>query len=197
MNLFDVKNAIETIVRLNPGITEQRLIVLLQAANWDHAHIDEGVILFREITPEIPAPRIDEDHLLLAHYPDEEPVLSPYQDEPIPAEEKKKEESIPADLPLKPFDSSPQVLTFAKYKDVFHGEAIPAPIDAGASQDVFHKSELMHIPKMGVIPKIYVLDPTEPLTGTDISLAFIVTLLLLTILLLMGYMYTNGRLFIG
>ncbi|MDQ5962845.1 MAG: hypothetical protein QG653_652 [Patescibacteria group bacterium] len=181
MNLFDVKNAIETIVRLNPGITEERLIVLLQAANWDHAHIDEGVMLFRDMTPEISAHNIDEHHLLEAHYEEEKAV--------------KQEQQIPAELPLKPFESSPQVLTFSTYKDIFHGEKIPEQETRQKPLEV-HKDELVHIPDTGVIPRRYVFDPTEPLTGTDISLAFIVTLLILTILLLMGYMYTNDRLFI-
>lgn len=182
MNLFDVKNAIETIVRLNPGITEERLIVLLQAANWDHAHIDEGVMLFRESAPELPSGEVGEDHLLESSYQEE-------------IKSAKQEQQIPSDLPLKPFDTSPQVLTFSTYKEIFHGEKVSEAEKIPPGQQI-HKDELVHIPYTGVIPRRYVFDPTEPLTGTDISLTFIVTLLLLTILLLIGYMYTNGRLFI-
>ncbi len=215
MNLFDVKNALETIVRLNPGIKEERLIVLLQAANWDHAHIDEAVILFRGMTPEISAPQVDEKHLLAQHEeapqsvsfdavipsPDKAPIASPYppkEAEPI-ATHVPLEEHLPASLPVKPFDASPQVLTFSKYKDMYHGGEIVPVLQKGGRTIISSSTgeELVHIPNTGFIPKRYVFDPTEPLTGTDVSLVFIVSMLIIIIVLLMGYMYTNGRLFIG
>jgi hypothetical protein len=227
MNLFDVKNALETIVRLNPGIKEDRLIVLLQAANWDHAHIDEAVILFRGMTPEIPAPQVDEKHLLPKHEEvpqsvsfdavipsldkPQVPVVSPYQvhqtaqkieqppqqAEPI-ATVVPQEEHLPAGLPVKPFDASPNVLTFSKYKDMYHGGEIIPVLQKGGRTIISSSTgeELIHIPNTGFIPKRYVFDPTEPLTGTDVSLFFVVGMLLLIIVLLSGYMYTNGRLFI-
>ena len=43
MNLVDVKNALETIVKLNPGLSKDKLVVLLKAASWEDTSINEAL----------------------------------------------------------------------------------------------------------------------------------------------------------
>ena len=97
-----------------------------------------------------------------------------------------KEVEPPMNLPLKPFESSPHVWPFSKYKDVFHGETMPVVKDqdvnfvAGPSiqKEVQSKNNI----------RISGFD------REDESLIVMTGVALLIIILLLTYMYSNGRL---
>lgn len=90
----------------------------------------------------------------------------------------------PENLPLKPFESTPHVWPFSKYKEVFHGETMP----------VIHQEEVTtpavsigNVLKKSKIKRI-------GFGGEDENLLFLTGITLLVILLLLAYMYSNGRL---
>lgn len=49
---------------------------------------------------------------------------------------RKISEHIPEDLPLLPFESSPHVWSFSRYKDVFHGEVMPKKEDGKEIKEI-------------------------------------------------------------
>ena len=122
-----------------------------------------------------------------------------------------KDSEIPSNLPLLPFESSPHVWSFARYKDVFHGDgaqkevlAIDIPtvqqympsIPLSTSDLKESASELPVIPS---IDPLYVKDEgvdleKTPLTKGDESMVVLAGVMLLVILLILGYMYANNRL---
>jgi hypothetical protein len=108
-----------------------------------------------------------------------------------------REEDIPGNLPLLPFESSPHVWSFDRYKHMFHGEdsnvlttkeavvTAPAPNETTASIPLVQKN-LKEVDDIS-------LEKT-PLTKEDESLVFLAGVMLLVIILILGYMYSNGRL---
>lgn len=104
---------------------------------------------------------------------------------------------IPENLPLKPFETTPHIWPFSKYKEVFHGTEktqqkepqsiqVPPPVVAGdphveqSSQEEHHHA--------------HVEMKRSELDGEDEGLIFLTGVALLVILLLLAYMYSNGRL---
>jgi hypothetical protein len=68
MNLTEIKHAVEKIVALNPGITKERLTTLLVASGWEMGSIQEALVLYETITPDLPAPHVvAEDHRISEH----------------------------------------------------------------------------------------------------------------------------------
>lgn len=113
-----------------------------------------------------------------------------------------KPNPIPPDLPLLPFESSPHVWSFARYKNVFHAEdAVPEEEVRVIEQN---RKELRHITtKETDIEELKKDSPHEdveiiiektPMTREDESLVFLAGVMLLAIILILGYMYSNGRL---
>ncbi len=113
----------------------------------------------------------------------------------------KRQEEIPSNLPLLPFESSPHIWSFARYKDFFHGETpIKEEIKLITVMPVEEKTAPVVIeekPKPKVVPvkveEDVVLEKI-PLTKGDESLVFLAGVMLLVIILILGYMYSNGRL---
>lgn len=95
----------------------------------------------------------------------------------------------PENLPLKPFESTPHVWPFSKYKEVFHGEVM-TPLSEG------ERILVTQITKEGaeaaVAPKKITVKRTG-FDGEDEGLIFLTAITLLIILLLLAYMYSNGR----
>lgn len=96
-----------------------------------------------------------------------------------------KEVEPPMNLPLKPFESSPHVWPFSKYKDVFHGETMPEikeqekKITGNTSSESVQEKNTIRI---------------SGFDREDESLIVLTGVALLVIILLLVYMYSNGRL---
>ena len=101
----------------------------------------------------------------------------------------KKAPEIPENLPLVPFESSPHIWSFSKYKSIFHKDEkkeeqvkqqnIALPVVEKKEKEVFEEEIIIE---------------KEPLTRGDESLVFLASGMLLVIILILGYMYSNGRL---
>lgn len=91
----------------------------------------------------------------------------------------------PENLPLKPFEGTPHVWPFSKYKEVFHGETM-----SSANQ----KEEVITAPVLNgeVLRKSKI--KRNGFGGEDGNLLLLTGITLLIILLLLAYMYSNGRL---
>lgn len=95
----------------------------------------------------------------------------------------------PENLPLKPFESTPHVWPFSKYKEVFHGDAmLPLPADERAIVNSITGINNTPVKKIKV-KRIGFHGDNE-----DEGLIFLTGTTLLIILLLLAYMYSNGRL---
>ncbi len=146
-------------------------------------------------------PTVEGDHLLLSHNPEtEEVTVTPVTLEkvtfvehveepqsliipPVKVVSPKEEVEPPHNLPLRPFETTPHIWSFARYKDVFHGESIP-------------QKEVEVIVDRPVVVPVFVpvaTPQTIPLDKKDESLVVLASVCLLVILLLLGYMYSNGR----
>lgn len=117
--------------------------------------------------------------------------------------EREKETEIPGNLPLLPFESSPHIWSFSRYKDVFHADTIPREsiqvITTMPQQEVITLQKHVEKEAQGS-PSLNTTDVEEisvekvPLTKSDESLVFLAGVMLLVIILILGYMYSNGRL---
>jgi hypothetical protein len=121
-------------------------------------------------------------------------VVSP---SPLKERSKTKESEIPADLPLLPFESSPHVWSFSRYKNVFHGDDSTTlmkvePVRKEIPFYVEPQKPLVIVNKKVDDEEISV--EKIPLTRGDESLVFLAGVMLLVIMLILGYMYGNGRL---
>lgn len=110
------------------------------------------------------------------------------EDPPLPI---KKQDELPENLPLKPFDESSHVWPFSRYKDVFHGETMPEKAEEGVHQVLAEQSTL---PKAPQPDPGYIHFSKTPLSKGDEGLIVTACTLFVVILLLLGYMYSNGRL---
>lgn len=95
----------------------------------------------------------------------------------------------PDNLPLKPFETTPHVWPFSKYKEVFHGEVM-TPLSEGERALV--KQITKEDTDTVVVPKKITVKRTG-FDGEDEGLIFLTATTLLIILLLLAYMYSNGR----
>ncbi len=114
-----------------------------------------------------------------------------------------KTTEIPSNLPLLPFESSPHIWSFSKYKDVFHG-GTPAPeeikvITVMPEEKATTSSMFSPVPQqekrvISVVRDEEVVIEQIPLRKDDKPLVFLAMTMLLAIILILGYMYSNGRL---
>lgn len=115
----------------------------------------------------------------------------------VPVQEQRSVTQVepPENLPLKPFESTPHIWPFSKYKEVFHGEVMtPLPPDERTlvnevnqiTKPVATKTEEIHPQKKIKIKR-------TGFDGEDEGLIFLTATTLLIILLLLAYMYGNGR----
>ncbi len=129
------------------------------------------------------------------------------------APERSERDELPHNLPLKPFETTPHIWSFARYKSIFFGEDTgstsenktqPPQTDASQprTEPVVHQKEI-HRQQTSIrevssalsnpdIHTIYI--EKTPLSKDDEKLALLTSFMLLAILLLLGYMYSNGRL---
>lgn len=119
---------------------------------------------------------------------------------------KRKQTALPEDLPLLPFENSPHIWSFSRYKNVFHGDEGKDTVkeDKKIPREEFIENTIIEEPKPVVVYKQgqvkepiieedFIVEKT-PLTKQDESLVFLAGIMLLVIILILGYMYSNGRL---
>ena len=147
-------------------------------------------------------PQIENDHLLEEHntptvkeetQPQEaisEPAKTEEQSpepeslvEPLPVSQIHKENDIPENLPVRPFETTPHIWSFSHYKDVFHGAVMPRP---EKKEEVPEASSVFTPPKTQ--------RRNKSVDKKDESLVLLAGVCLITIIILLGYMYSNGRL---
>jgi hypothetical protein len=117
-----------------------------------------------------------------------------------------KQTAPPDNLPLLPFESSPHVWSFSKYKDVFHGDKTSQPeeikvISVMPQQNVVTQPapspeirNTVHAMSAPHVDDTEVVIETVPLRKDDKPLVFLASIMLFAIILILGYMYSNGRL---
>ncbi len=120
-----------------------------------------------------------------------------HEEIPMKRDHEKKIE-IPSNLPLLPFESSPHIWSFSKYKDMFHKEEIQVitvmPQKEKESIKVSKDSSQEKLtPQINEIDEEVTLNKV-PLTKGDKSLISLAGMMLFVIILILGYMYSNGRL---
>ena len=159
-------------------------------------HVDVGT------TTEQSIPVIKTPDVVVAVSKEPEPVSLISYDEDIHIRPELKEVVIPGNLPLLPFESSPHVWSFSRYKDVFHGEVMPTTEKqislntANSSEAIQFSQEVLHSqskPTATPSEEDEVLFEKTPLTKGDESLVFLAGAMLLAIILILGYMSSNGR----
>ncbi len=169
---------------------------------------EEQVVILKDVEPEeLNQPSLDKEPPLGISTDSNKDPVSLITSVDIPQRtfgEKKVE--IPNNLPLLPFESSPHVWSFSKYKDTFHSEArdkenkeeiqvitvMPRTVEKLVAPSSFlEKNEKS--PDTTYQDKEVVLEKI-PLNRQDQSLVFLAGIMLLVIILILGYMYSNGRL---
>ncbi len=122
------------------------------------------------------------------------------------------ENPIPHNLPLKPFEESPHIWQFSKYKDVFYGdtpelekpkkvepklvkiEEVPAQKTVEIESIALQAPTTPAKPDTPPMPEIPKIELTKvPLTKNDEGIVAGGSMLLLVIILLIIYMYNQGR----
>jgi hypothetical protein len=123
---------------------------------------------------------------------------------------------IPDNLPLVPFESSPHIWSFGRYRDTFHRDQTEDTASVLAlkkeeviinsfpvlenSKELVYQKEAVSTPEhvtqvVNLSPKNVEIDfEKTPITKGDQSLVVLAGIMLLAIMLILGYMYSNGRL---
>lgn len=224
MTLHDIQSSLDELKERHPGITEEMVGVLLAAGGWEKKSIEEAELLFRSQQSNSALPHHDETFLP----PLEEkrieapeiPSTAPESLIPVSRAEEVEKSSIPDNLPLRPFETSPHVWPFSKYKDVFHADAVsnepvaslevPVPQAVGEVKTEVHipapeaQVDVMEVLREAQAPSVVEAEASShapeiviekaPLTKKDeVMIAFGAALLLSAILLIL-YMFNNERL---
>ena len=159
------------------------------------------------VEPSIVVPILEQtkEHVLVVPVVSAAPTTEPQSlitHEDIPEKRSPEKQGVlPSNLPLLPFESSPHIWSFAKYKDVFHKEAtvqeeikVINVMPQEASSFVVKEKVLEEKPYIKIGEDVEVVMETIPLRKDDKPLVFLATIMLLAIIVILGYMYSNGRL---
>lgn len=92
-----------------------------------------------------------------------------------------KEDAIPENLPLRPFESNSHVWPFSMYKDVFHSASEPL-----LAPEVSEEEKGGHLSEKNSGPRHF--------SRKEDTLTLLAEIMLGIILLILAYMYSNGRL---
>jgi hypothetical protein len=170
---------------------------------------------------------VDVDHLLLDHYPntENEAMLEVKKEGNVQKDENKEPESLivenspkevvqprvvesepPHNLPVKPYEATSHVWSFARFKSIFFGDSPREEVEAEDESKEVKKVEPTQpsIPKTSEgKPKVSIVTTHEsthviemkatPLSRDEYRLVLLASTMLLAILLLLGYMYGRGR----
>lgn len=134
----------------------------------------------------------DQNHVLVEGVTNNGPVSLV-----VPVQEQRSVTHVepPENLPLKPFESTPHIWPFSKYKEVFHGEVMtPLPPDERTLvNEVNQITKPVAIKTEEIHPQKKIKIKRTGFDGEDEGLIFLTATTLLIILLLLAYMYGNGR----
>lgn len=210
MTINEIQSTLDQLKERHPKLDEGLITTMLSAGGWDEVSIKEAIVLFREGKKDLNLPHQDNvsfpelPKLLLTEQINEEKeqpkesLVVSLQDNLVP---NKSKSTIPEDLPLKPFESSPNVWTFSRYRDIFHGNE-KEEIEPEKKEVVVDKI-ITEKPKEEVIKNIEtekILKPKElvlnkvPLTKKDEEIIASIGMFLLIVILMVIYMYLNNRL---
>lgn len=226
MTINEIQATLDQLKERHPNLNEGLVLTLLEAGGWNKNDIRDAVALYKVTSSNSSLPHEEQialpenPELLLTEHNEvvkeeipeiikepevvEETIAEPKEKESlvVSLEENKsenKENYIPHDLPLKPFEASPHIWQFSKYKDVFYGSApAPAPVKVEVKPEI-KVEKIIEIPKVDVLKVIPVPVPEikltkVPLTKKDEGIVAIGALLTLVAVLLIVYMYSHGRL---
>lgn len=216
MILQDIQRSLDELQERHPGITEEMVGVMLTAGGWEKKSIEEAQLLFRSRSVKSAFPH--EDDIFLPPL-EEKLIEAPEVVAAAPPESlvrasgvtEVKQSSLPDNLPLRPFETSPHVWSFSKYKDVFHADTSTplAPLQAKSvasrvivpeeqKQEISYRAPekqpelLPHEVQAYDAPEIIVAK-TSLTKKDEVMIAFGAALLLAAVLLIL-YMFNNGRL---
>ena len=210
MKISEIQSTLDQLKERHPKLNEGLISTLLGAGGWDERSIKEAISLFKSNQENLSLPHQDNISFL------ELPNLLLNEKNKIEDEEKKQPKeslvaslaanlfakkvkvkaTLPDDLPLKPFESSPNVWSFSRYKDIFYGEEkeeekeeedVKAPIKktktSGEKNNGTKKFKITEV----TLEKV-------PVTTEDEGIIASIGMFLLIIILMVIYMYLNGRL---
>lgn len=181
-----------------------------------HNEITETITALLPAVQEEPVfvPEVDIAHRLSDHYENNDKNIDmvaktdifAQKTEPEPAEQQslvspapepiirntsveKVTEEPPHNLPLKPFEATPQIWSFARYKSIFYGDAVhqepkKEPVEVVVVKEKKPEHDSSHMVHVRAVP----------LTRDDEKLVLLASAMLVAILVLLGYMYSQGRL---
>ncbi len=227
MTIGEIQSTLDSLQKRHPNLTEELVSVLLEAGGWDKKQIEEAKAVFRSQTEVLAFPHEDvvslpqptELFIETPHVQETESMLEEgdvHLSVPISSEPESLIQtappslapaaSLPDNLPLRPFESSPHAWSFARYKDVFHGDAEPVVNFPEEEKNVVSQKEeaprdiqqvvspVVHaeVPATETIPETEVVK--VPLSKKDEGLIAFGAALLLALVLLILYMYNNQRL---
>lgn len=231
MTINEIQSTLDQLRKRHPDLDEGLISTLLQAGGWDENAIQEAQMLFKSESQVKDFPHEDQTflpenpELLLStvHKQKEELGVDSNSTEKLHPAEKESlivsEEVdqlptlpnvgsiIPENLPIKPFEPSPNNWAFSKYKAIFHGDTDPEPdmvpekrVAPEPKKEIIEQPEAPAPRKSEVVQPIEVVIPKHieitktPLTKEDEGLIAMAALFVVIVILLILYMYSNGRL---
>lgn len=212
MKINEIQSTLDQLKERHPKLNEGLISTLLSAGGWDERSIKEAIALFKSNQETLSLPHQDNisflelPSLLLNEKNKEEDLTKEKPKESLVAslasnlfsKRVKIKPTLPDDLPLKPFESSPNVWSFSRYKDIFYGNEkeedheeeeiiVKKPAKKVKAENVKNGGQKMF--------KIVEVDLEKvPVTTEDEGIIASIGMFLLIIILLVIYMYLNGRL---
>lgn len=219
MTINEIQSTLDQLKERHPPLNEGLISTLLLAGGWDERSIKEAVMLFKSEQNNIALPHQDnisflelpklslpeikkEDKELIGERPKEKESLVASIAANLFTKKVKAKATLPDDLPLKPFDSSPNVWSFSRYKDIFYGNEKEEEVD-DEEEAVVNKISKKEKPKVQVTEKnsgqkiVKITEVTlakVPMTKEDEGIIAAIGMLLLIATILVIYMYLNHRL---
>lgn len=214
MTINEIQSTLDQLKERHPKLNEGLISTLLSAGGWDEVSIREAVMLFKAKEANLTLPHQDNisflelPSLLLNDKNKEEDLIKEKPKESLVAslatslftKKVKTKPTLPDDLPLKPFESSPNVWSFSRYKDIFYGNEKEEDIEE--EKVILNKSlkkekskeETEKIGKQKMFKIVEIDLEKVPVTKEDEGIIASIGMFLLIIILLVIYMYSNGRL---
>lgn len=223
MTINEIQSTLDQLKARHNPLNEGLVYTLLLAGGWDDPSIKEAIMLFNGRQNNVALPHQDNISFLElpklslpeARKEDEELV-----EETLPEKESlvasiaanlftkkvKIKETPPEDLPIKPFDSLPNVWSFSRYKDIFYGnekeeyeEKQDSPVgEVGVGGKEKERNIEAPLPEKKVEQKIVKITEVSldkvPTTKKDEGIIAVIGMLLLVVTVLIIYMYLNHRL---
>ncbi|MEI6810524.1 MAG: hypothetical protein WCK60_00555 [Candidatus Nomurabacteria bacterium] len=211
MKINEIQSTLDQLKERHPKLNEGLISTLLGAGGWDDVSIKEAIALFKsnQETPSLPHQDnisfLELPSLLLSDKNKGEDQIKEKPKESLVAslaanllnKKVKFKATLPDDLPLKPFDSSPNVWSFSRYKDIFYGNEKEEDTEGEvvvnkSTKKIKEEKEKINKQKMFKIVEVDL--EKVPVTTEDEGIIVSIGMFLLIIVLLVIYMYLNGRL---